>query len=90
MSKKLFNDNNNANLDFFLNLAELIKEIVIITNIENDIIYVNEKGSKELELPIKIKGKTNKITDINIIALEKENKIDLSYTINDILNLGTY
>ncbi|QMU99148.1 EAL domain-containing protein [Borrelia sp. A-FGy1] len=82
--KKFFHDNNNANLDFFLNLAELIKEIVIITNIENDIIYVNEKGSKELELPIKTRGKTNKITDINIIDLEKENKIDLSYTINDI------
>ncbi|WKC57922.1 EAL domain-containing protein [Borrelia sp. P9F1] len=85
--KKLFHDNENANLDFFLNLSELIKEIVIITNIENDIIYINEKGSKELELPIKIGGKTNKINDINIIDLEKENKIDLRYSVDDIPEL---
>ncbi|UGQ16049.1 EAL domain-containing protein [Borrelia sp. RT5S] len=85
--KKLFHDNENANLDFFLNLSELIKEIVIITNIENDIIYINEKGSKEIELPIKIGGKTNKITDINIIDLEKEDKIDLSYNVSDIPEL---
>ncbi|UEQ07008.1 EAL domain-containing protein [Borrelia hermsii] len=82
--KKLYYDNNNANLDFFLNLSELIQEIVIITNTDNDIIYINEKGSKELELPIKIRGKTNKISDINIIDLEKETKIDLSYNINNI------
>ncbi|WP_330729993.1 EAL domain-containing protein [Borrelia turicatae] len=82
--KKLYYDNNNANLDFFLNLSELIQEIVIITNTDNDIIYINEKGSKELELPIKIGGKTNKISDINIIDLEKNTKIDLSYNINDI------
>ncbi|AWG42746.1 EAL domain-containing protein [Candidatus Borreliella tachyglossi] len=82
--KKKFHDNNNANLDFFLNLSELIKEIVIITNTENDIIYINEKGRKELALPIKIRNKANKITDINIIDLEKGNKIDLSYNINDI------
>ncbi|AHE62691.1 EAL domain-containing protein [Borrelia parkeri] len=82
--KKLYYDNNNANLDFFLNLSELIQEIVIITNTDNDIIYINEKGSKELELPIKIGGKTNKISDINIIDLEKDTKIDLSYNINDI------
>ncbi|UGQ17161.1 EAL domain-containing protein [Borrelia sp. RT1S] len=85
--KKLFHDNENANLDFFLNLSELIKEIVIITNIENDIIYINEKGSKEIELPIKIGGKTNKINDINIIDLEKEDKIDLSYNVSDIPEL---
>ncbi|WP_024653907.1 EAL domain-containing protein [Borrelia persica] len=82
--KKFYYDNKNANLDFFLNLSELIQEIVIITNIENEIIYINEKGSKELELPIKIMGKTNKISDINIIDLETEIKIDLSYKINDI------
>ncbi|AAX17696.1 EAL domain-containing protein [Borrelia turicatae] len=82
--KKLYYDNNNANLDFFLNLSELIQEIVIITNTDNDIIYINEKGSKELELPIKIGGKTNKISDINIMDLEKNTKIDLSYNINDI------
>ncbi|UPA17856.1 EAL domain-containing protein [Borrelia puertoricensis] len=82
--KKLYYDNNNANLNFFLNLSELIQEIVIITNTDNDIIYINEKGSKELELPIKIGGKTNKISDINIIDLEKDTKIDLSYNINDI------
>ncbi|BDU62958.1 EAL domain-containing protein [Candidatus Borrelia fainii] len=82
--KKLYYDNNNANLNFFLNLSELIQEIVIITNTDNDIIYINKKGSKELELPIKIGGKTNKISDINIIDLEKDTKIDLSYNINDI------
>ncbi|UER67543.1 EAL domain-containing protein [Borrelia sp. BU AG58] len=82
--KKLFHDNINANLDFFLNLSELIKEIVIITNVENDIIYINERGSKELELPLKTRGKPNKITDINIIDLEKEKKIDLSYNVDDI------
>ncbi|AFI31150.1 EAL domain-containing protein [Borrelia crocidurae] len=82
--KKFYYDNKNANLDFFLNLSELIQEIVIITNTENDIIYINEKGSKELELPIKIKGKTNKISDIDIIDFEKETKIDLSYNIDDI------
>ncbi|BCR20970.1 EAL domain-containing protein [Borrelia miyamotoi] len=82
--KKFYYDNNNTNLDFFLNLAELIQEIVIITNTDNEIIYINEKGSKELELPIKIRGKPNKISDINIIDLEKEIKIDLNYNINDI------
>ncbi|AHH10535.1 EAL domain-containing protein [Borrelia coriaceae] len=82
--KKLYYDDNNANLDFFLNLSELIQEIVIITNTDNDIIYINEKGSKAIELPIKIGGKTNKISDINIISLEKATKIDLGYNSNDI------
>ncbi|AHH08331.1 Putative EAL domain-containing protein [Borrelia anserina BA2] len=57
---------------------------MIITNTDNDIIYINEKGSKELELPIKIRGKANKISEIKIIDLEKETKIDLSYNTNDI------
>lgn len=82
--KKLFCDNQNSTLDFFLNLSELIKEIVIITNTENEIIYINEKGSKNLNLPLKISGNKIKVTDIDIRDWEKLKKIDLSYHTNSI------
>lgn len=82
--KKLFCDNQNSTLDFFLNLSELIKEIVIITNTENEIIYINEKGSKNLNLPLKTSGNKIKVTDIDIRDWEKLKKIDLSYHTNSI------
>lgn len=82
--KKLFCDNQNSTLDFFLNLSELIKEIVIITNTENEIIYINEKGSKNLNLPMKTSGNKIKVTDIDIRDWEKLKKIDLSCHTNSI------
>ncbi len=82
--KKLFCDNKNTTLDFFLNLSELIKEIVIITNTKNEIIYINEKGSKNLNLPMKTSGNIIKVTDIDIRDWEKLEKINLSYHTNSI------
>ncbi len=71
-------------MDFFLNFTELITEIVSITKTSNKIIYINVKGSKNLNLPMKTSENTIKVTDIDIRDWEKLKKIDLSYHTNSI------